>query len=227
MKANAEQKTLIKKYLRQSLKYRETYEEFYDHILTALEHQPEGISFGNAVNHIIREDFGGAKGMYLIECRYQKTMRREMQNKYLSYVTEYLKFSAIGIIGLCSVIVCFLVMQPWFTFLVFFGVIFTISLFTRLLTTVMNRVRDFKTGYSFWGSKRSVKDSVFKGLTYIPGLAFLMIVFIPSSGFGQAPVIWFKNIDPVILTIIILIYILHTLTYCRVYKDEFKISLTN
>ena len=63
MKITPEQQSLLQRHLRKILKYRETYAEFYDHIVTAVEAEKANILFDDAVIGIIKNDFGGVKGM--------------------------------------------------------------------------------------------------------------------------------------------------------------------
>lgn len=58
MKPTLQQGEILKKYLREALLYRETYEEVYDHVLTSLAQKSEESSFQNAVNEILNDDFG-------------------------------------------------------------------------------------------------------------------------------------------------------------------------
>src|SRR5258708_3419262 len=85
-------KLLESKSLAKTSLYRETYIEFYDHILSALEAKPDTMDFRVAVESIIADDFGGYSAMRTIETRYQKTIMREMQRKYLGYLIDCLKF---------------------------------------------------------------------------------------------------------------------------------------
>ncbi|MFD2145511.1 hypothetical protein [Mucilaginibacter antarcticus] len=54
----AEQKELIKTQLQDILKVRETYEEIYDHIITALEAMPDNKSFNEAMDYIFKRELG-------------------------------------------------------------------------------------------------------------------------------------------------------------------------
>ncbi len=66
MKLDARQDELLKHYLRKVFLYRETYEEVYDHMISALEERPYTVSFQYAVNDIIRRDFGGHNNLSVI-----------------------------------------------------------------------------------------------------------------------------------------------------------------
>jgi hypothetical protein len=222
MKPTAEQQTFLSKYLRKNLRYRETYTEFYDHILSALESKPQTISFQDAIESIIKEDFGGYDGMFAIERRYYGMVTSEIRSKYLSYVIEYLKFPLIGVTGSIALFFYFITNQSWFGFWVFVEIIITI----RFAPILLRWIRNFKLGHIFTKPQRSVKDGVFEWLDYIPVMVFLVIVIFHA--FDQnSPMIWFKNAGPVVLTMILVGCALHTLSYYEVYKNEFKINITH
>ena len=218
MKPNQQQKQLLQKYLCKGLKYRETYEEVYDHILAALENKSLPLSFGDAVNYIIREDFGGMNGIALMEAQYQKSTMKEMQKKYLTYIIEYLKFPQTGILVIYSIIVYCLVKQPWFNLLIFGGVFFILRIIPRLLKTI----RYFKKGYILRDTKRSVKDRFFSWLDYIPALLFCFFILFTPGFYKGLPLLWLKNIDSFFITIFFVIYSLHALSCFKLYKYDLR-----
>jgi hypothetical protein len=84
---NHEQQEYIKDKLLGRFKCRETYEELYDHVLTAFETVPEESPFFETANSIIDNDLGGAKAIRLIENKYFKIAIKE-------YITDY--FGCLG-----------------------------------------------------------------------------------------------------------------------------------
>ncbi len=104
MKPNQQQELRLQAYLAKNLRYRETYAEFYDHILSVVETLPVGISFDNASEEVIEKSFGGIAGMRLIEQNYQRAVFAEMQKKYFSYAIESLKFPGIIIVAFFTLI---------------------------------------------------------------------------------------------------------------------------
>lgn len=221
MKLTTEQQEFLKKYLRKNLSYRETYTEFYDHILSALEAKPQTMSFQDAIESVIAEDFGGYDGMTLIESRYKRAVTKEMQKKYLHYVMEYLKFPLIGVIAILTAVFYYITIQPWFGFMVFFGII----LGTRLIPALLKGIRHFRLGYIFTDTKRSVKDGTFEWLDYIPGILFTLLLLCHISN-QETPIEWFDRANPIGLALFLTSCALHSLAFYSVYKDEFKASIT-
>ncbi|MBC7401119.1 MAG: hypothetical protein H7289_14365, partial [Mucilaginibacter sp.] len=85
MKPNQEQLTAIENILGQVSKYRETYDELYDHILSALETVPDDVPFIDALHNIVENELGGGPGIAVIEAKYKKATLKEIGKKYLKY----------------------------------------------------------------------------------------------------------------------------------------------
>ena len=222
MKPTSAQLKALKDYLRKALNYRETYAEFYDHILAALESKHGNMSFEDAVNSIIGEDFGGIERMRSIEKSYQKETMKEMQKKYLTYVIECLKFPLISIFAVCSIIVYYLIKQPWFNLFIFLGVLFILRIIPRLLKSI----RYFITGYVFYDTKRSVKDSIFVWLDYIPGILFCFFMVLVPIFHKVSSMAWLKNMNSAVMTALFILYALHTFVFYKVYKEDIKTIVT-
>lgn len=222
MKLTTEQKQFLSRSLRENLSYRETYVEFYDHILSALEAKPQTMNFQDAVKSVIDEDFGGYEGMILIESRYKRTVTKEMQKKYLNFVIEYLKFPLIGIIGSLTFVFYFIARQSWFNYMAFVEIAFAI----RIIPTLLKWTRHLKMGYIFEDTKTSVKDSFFVWLDYVPALIVITLLLLSPSVFKESPAVWFSSAGSLIIAFILALFALHTLSFYRVYKDEFKASIT-
>ena len=220
MKPTAEQQQFLSKYLSKNLWYRETYTEFYDHILSALETKPDNMLFEDAVESIVTADFGGFEGMSTTERQYKKTIFKEIQHQYLDHLIACFKFPHIGVTVILAILFYWVTKQSWFGFGVFIGIFAVLRVIPRMLW----RVRNISAGYIFTRPKRSVKDGVFEWLDYIAPILFA--VFIISGAIcGYSPIDWFKNINPIVLVPLLVLCALHTLAYYRVYKSEFKTTI--
>ncbi|RZJ49810.1 MAG: hypothetical protein EOO44_17620 [Flavobacterium sp.] len=76
MKLTAEQKLEVRNYIIDVPKYRETYNELYDHIINALEENNNPFSI-NEVASIVNTDLGGFSEVVAQEKNYQKTLNRK------------------------------------------------------------------------------------------------------------------------------------------------------
>jgi hypothetical protein len=111
---NHEQQEFIKGKLLGRFKCRETYEELYDHVLTALEGVSDDAPFFDAVNNIIENDLGGAKAIKSIEAKYFKIAIKESIADYFRCFRECLtSFLILPIIALTT-IYYWLMQYEWF-----------------------------------------------------------------------------------------------------------------
>lgn len=215
----SQQQDLLKKYLSKNLKYRETYLEFYDHILSALAFSSADMPLWEAVEKIIETDFGGYAGIAGIETRYKNTIFKEIQKRYFAGLVGYFKLPLIGITAMLFVLFYAICIQPWFSFMIFFGIIIAIRIVPGLIKSIWH----IRSGYLFSNTKKSVKDGVFKWLDYLPGMLF--ILFLTAHALDQrSPVDWFKNTSPIILAVLMMACALHTIVYYKIYQNEFKAS---
>jgi hypothetical protein len=221
MKPTADQQQFLSKYLSKNLRYRETYTEFYDHILSALETKPDNMPFEDAVESIVTADFGGFEGMSAIEKRYKKTIFKEIQHQYLDRLIACFKSPQAGITVVVTILFYWITKQAWFNFWVFIGIFAVL----RMTPRVLWRIRNISAGYIFTRPKRSVKDGVFEWLDYIAPILFA--VFIISGAIcGYSPIDWFKEVNPAVLALLLVLCALHTLAFYKIYKSEFKTSIT-
>jgi hypothetical protein len=84
MKPNIEQEKIIGQVLRGALKFKDTYDEVYDHILSALDTLPGDVHFTDALYDIMANDFGGVKGLKKIERKHTWLAVRQ-------FIADYLK----------------------------------------------------------------------------------------------------------------------------------------
>jgi len=92
MKLTEEEDQLLKQYLLKILKYRETYDELYDHIITALSHKTTITSFEETIADILTDDFGGYDNLTKLEKAYKKVAVRDTVRLFLIYFIGYFKF---------------------------------------------------------------------------------------------------------------------------------------
>jgi hypothetical protein len=220
MKPNQQQKQQLQEYLRKGLKYRETYEEVYDHILTVLESKPVGIPFAGTVNAIIREDFGGSNNLWVVENNCRKGVEKAMIRKYVNYLKSFFKISSLIYIIplLCIFYVSFYIVFVPFSLV---GILFIMA----GLPIIFIPIRYFKVGYIWRDTRRSLRDSIFNKIAYLPLRLFMAgsIFFLAIS--NQVKLSSFKGIDPFILTAGTALILMHTLAVIKLNKDEFKMSL--
>ncbi|SHN13688.1 hypothetical protein [Mucilaginibacter sp. OK098] len=224
MKPGPQQKQQLQEYLRKGLKYRETYEEVYDHILAALAYKPETSTFNSTVNEIIRDDFGGSKNLWRIEESFRKSVAKDMSKQFWQLFSAYLKFPLVVYTAIISAIVYYIIyninVQP-----VAFERIFILFAF---LPALLVPVRYYKIGYIFKDTKKSVRDNIFIWIAQFPlrlCICSNMLLLI----YHKADFSFLGSLEPLILTIIIVAEITLSLAVIKLSSAEFKIikSLTH
>lgn len=119
---NHEQQEFIKDKLLGRFKCRETYEELYDHVLTALEAVPDDAPFFDAANNIIENDLGGAKAIKTIEAKYLKIAIKEYIADYFRCTGELLTSFLILPIIAYTIIYYLLMQHEWFNWFIGQGI---------------------------------------------------------------------------------------------------------
>jgi hypothetical protein len=233
MEPTEQAKQWLKEYLYQALTYRETFDEVYDHMLLALEHQEAPPSSESTVYQIIDEDFGGSVDMLNMEVDCKDTTNREVKLQYWYMVASWFKRPLIA-----------------YTVMIFGLMFFAISLNIKVikigialfgllvvivLPIILISVRSFKMGRVYGDTKESIRDSAFRWLIYGFFLTSLVIIR-PVFKFLNSIVMHIfhyqsnkvlENSIPghILATISFMIFIIHFLSLVKLYRDEFKTQM--
>jgi hypothetical protein len=224
MKPDICQNKSLKQYLRKALRYRETYEEVYDHLLSALESKPENVTFENAVNSIIQCDFGGYENLPAMEKNCKKVASNDAGIRQFYYTVSYFKFSSLFYLVAFSTAVYFIlsiIPLGKYTIETLLGVLVFIPNFIVL-------IRHFNTGYVFGDTKTSMRDDIILNLAALPLRVFIVtngLIFVLSIN-KSIPTFW-NNINQFILMIIIVLTSIYTIAFFKLSNDEFETSIIN
>jgi hypothetical protein len=218
MKPNQEQLTMIEDILGSASKYRETYEELYDHILSALEAVPDNIPFNDALYNIVENELGGGRGIAAIEVKYKKAALKEIGQKYFKYFGQYLVSPyMVGVIVLTGMLYWLIkeetTRQIWIVTLCFIS------------NTIVMRVRErwINKTINPYG-KNSVIKTVYPYIVMLPMLLYV--------GFGlihfALNLVGLPYIDPTLYIALAVFFInlINMLAYYKLCKDEFKVITT-
>ncbi|QJD95036.1 hypothetical protein HH214_03645 [Mucilaginibacter robiniae] len=211
----------LKKYLRSILRYRETYEEVYDHVLTALTAKPDSISFEEAVNTILKDDFGGANSLPDMEKRCHKAVMMDMLRKQWFYVKAYFISSKIIFTILLTLATYSLVVLLNASNFIWLW----LYLILTVLVTLIIMIRYFSVGYYFKDTKRSIRDKISEEIAGRPLFFYNMGVMFLYSTRKQH----YKSlppVDPFLLTAFIVINVIYILSFIRLSQDEFQLYIT-
>lgn len=217
MKPTLKQEEILKKYLSDILTYRETIDEVYDHVLSAVEEKPENERFQDAVNDVLNYDFGGGTGLVEVERSHRKTSFWELLHQLFGYIKADFKFPNILFTTL-TVFACY-----YFTTHVKIIVNTTLILAFPLGTTMLfalSWIRIFFVGYYTGDKRKSVRDvNIRKIISPCYWMLMLFCTLIPLKlKFYQFIIIEY----PIVFTIFLTGYLLYFLAVIRICVDEFK-----
>lgn len=216
MKLTAEQLNTLQDTLRDRITYRETYEEVYDHVLTALEQIDSKIPLSQAINTIMLTDFGGFAGLRLIERKRRWMIAKQMLNKQFLYFINYFKFPFLPITVIIYALIYYCVIdlkidpQAWVIFMAMMA-----------LSLSFTGWRYFKAGWIFEDTQKSIKDKIFKIISYLPNYIYIIGNAIRLAFFRDIAVSGWFSLHPLVIIFLLTIYIIYTLSSFKLYNDEF------
>jgi hypothetical protein len=146
LKLQPDQENSLKKLLSNVVLYKETYEEIYDHVLTALEGYTEIKNLHQEAYHILKHDFGGYTGIANMETNRRNLIRADIRSKYLDYVKANIQNPLVIILLMAFAIGYYLVGSVYKEFSVIQIISGLISAFTPWIFFEMaKQIRTFKT----------------------------------------------------------------------------------
>ena len=218
MKPTQQQLKVLQDYLQNTLTYRESYEEIYDHILSALEHRPEGMNFQDTINAIIVDDFGGHKNLLKVEKAQKDALVSDMYKKYRGYFTSYFKTSNLFYVILGWAITYFYLISVSISATILV-VMFSIMIITPYVICLL---RYYTMGYTLGTKQKSAKDRSFETIASIPIRLFVILNAVAVwSGTGFYG--FFTKADNYVLVTSFLLAILFNMALYKLYKGEFNI----
>ena len=218
MKLTEDQLVVLKNNLKEGVTYRETYEEVYDHLLTALENSDNSLPLAKTLNNIMQNDFGGFKGLQVIEKKRRWMVARQMAKKQLWYFLDHLKFPLLPITLIIFAALYYLVSNVKFNAFVFF-------LAVAIIPSLFNGLRYFTIGYRYKSTQKSIKDLPFKVISNFPYYFFFMGSIICQAIYFRNVenhnYLEFYNLSPLLLSSLYALYITYHISFFRLYRDEF------
>jgi hypothetical protein len=210
MTPSAQQKQLLQDNLKEILTYRETYEEVYDHILSALANEPDDITIGDAINKIMRNDFGGYKKLQQLEKTIKKALVKDTLQQYCKLLGTYFQVPAL------FYTIIFIGTIWYFISMMNLSILgWAILLLVPMLTPhIIINIRDFRKGYMLGDTKKSARDRIFRNISRVP-LSVFAIIYFTAKDFGT-------SYNREYITVGFLMLNMHALTIVRLYNYEFN-----
>ncbi|HEY2581591.1 MAG TPA: hypothetical protein VGI43_07285 [Mucilaginibacter sp.] len=230
MKPDEEQMQYLKDYLRAVLKYHETYEEVYDHILLALEERPQEKFFASTVDAIIMDDFGGNNGLMMMEENCRNAIAGEVWKQYWRCFFSYLKFPYVIYTVFISMILGYIAIHVRYKVIFLSEIIWVLS--AIMIPVLLFAGRKFKIGYKLDGPQKLLKDGILgklvsKPFQFIIWYFLLSVLIRDTQGIFNYHLIFdlWRYISPLILIAVFVAATIHCLSFIRLIKGEFKISI--
>jgi hypothetical protein len=212
MRLTEEQKAEIRDYIVTVPKFRETYNELYDHILNALEDSETTFSIDEVIA-VVNRDFGGFNEIVYQEKIYQKEIGKKYNLYFRSQFLETLRWYGIWPFLFCAIIFYGSQTKPFNIKYMLLGTIicFVCVAVVGFAKIVINRVRY---------SKYSILDS-YLGLECSFGIAvvntFLHLV-LKEDIFNLS-----DNGKLIAMLSIYFFCVIYVRTFLKTYKTKFKI----
>ena len=224
MKLTAEQLQVLQITLSGCVKYKETYEEVYDHVLTALENGDNSKPLDEAINTILLNDFGGFAGLRLIERKHRWAVARQVLAKQGNYLIDHFKFPLLPLTIAIYALVYYLIANFNFGLNRLF-----LFIATAVIANLCTRFRMFRTGCIFKNSKKSIKDLPFWIITLVPFSVYTAFdILIKTVFFAFARQYNFREFQyhfheflPV-YSLLMTLYIIYNISVIKLHRDEFK-----
>jgi hypothetical protein len=224
MKPTEQEKQWLKEYLYQTMEYRETYEEVYDHMLLAIENAPEQEFFESVVLQIIEKDFGGSNGLLELEANCRQAVEVTAAAQFRNNFMRWFKSPLVVITATMFMALFYLQLPDVKTH----GALLLLFVALLILPTIICSIRATQLGYKYGENKTSIKDEVFRKLAFASGRGLLKLVFTLKFVEMITKFLFMLNhtIGMIIGSLLILLLIIPAIkrfSLKHIYDDDFKV----
>ncbi|RZA03328.1 MAG: hypothetical protein EOP47_03220 [Sphingobacteriaceae bacterium] len=153
------EKQWLQEYLYKALRYRETYNEIYDHILTALEHEPAANFFETTVSNVIEKEFGGSNNMIYMEVKSKRLVNMEIKTQYRRKFADWFKLPLVAY----TLTIAAFNFYFWGSKSPVLGIMGLIFFIAPLILMLLRRVI---ARFKYDSHKASIRDGAFDWLVY-------------------------------------------------------------
>lgn len=216
MKPTLQQEENLKAYLTDILKYRETIDEVYDHVLTAVEEKPENVRFQDAINQILNDDFKGGKGLVEMETQYLRNATWEGYVKIVKYVKSSFKNPNI----IYTTILFGAINYAIQNITINYDRVIPIMPVSSLLFLMLSLIRTFFVGYLIGDTRKSISDVVIGKL--IARLSWFLIFPFMLFPLYTKQYQFLMIQHPTIIAGFLTVYILFIVATTRISIEEFR-----
>lgn len=209
------QKKELRALLWENVKFKETYYEVYDHILTALEaYEDNDLEFDELIEQIINEDFGGMDMLLTMEAKREEIVVKQVRARHWQHIMSYFSLPLF-------------IITLFVTGMAFYlgAYISRDSVIKMVAVTAILPIIPFLSKLFNLEYKASIKDGVVKEAG-IRGVFILNLVLFPPLFFLDDTTYHFFNQAHVALTTVVaVLFTINCLSFIKLYRDEFKMKI--
>jgi hypothetical protein len=215
MIVTTEQQRAIQQELNYAVKYKETYDELYDHVMLIIEKMPGNVTvYGTTLTkNIIDNEFGGYEGLKQMEKDRAKLLFKVLRKKHGQNLIRFFNWPTIAFTLMLCLTGYYLAINLNHRYIKL--LIAAIAL-APILFVLYRRVSKWIIAWKFDEySKQSIKDN------YIFTAAILSNSLLNVFNFFNSDYILYGST----LAFVFVCYNIYVLSFFKLYRDEYKINL--
>lgn len=216
MKLNEEQLTDLQQELNYAVKFKETYDELYDHILTEIDMYPEQPLYATTVaKQIIDNEFGGYEALKQMETDRVKLVNFAMRKKHWQNMMEFFNFPMAALTIVATIAAYFVaVNRNGREGLIIF------TTFSALAPIVFVFYKRMSKKYGEWRMGIYQKQSLKENYIFIAAI-FANSMFNLLNAFTKH-----LQMNAGLTMFVFVFYMVYVLSFFKLYRQEFKMQLT-
>jgi len=220
MKVTQQEQEYLKGLLWSNVKYQETFNEVYDHVLTAADELPEtGVSKPEAFDAIIDNDFGGIGNLTQLEAERAKLVSSVIRKKQRQYQLSYFKLPLLLFTVLLAGVMYYAADAiPRKVVLI---IVLIVGFSPAVIVALRGMVRFFNRKHQ----KASIKDKVIEQVGTLSMSLFNLFIFLPPLFVNDDNYKFFKQAHASLIVVTALFFFTYSFSFMRLYRDEFKMQL--
>ena len=222
MKVTQQEQAYLKDLIWSNVKYQETYNEVYDHVLTAAEELPHTEDLKpETFDAIFDSDFGGIGALEQLEAERAKIVSSTIRKKQRQYQLSYFKLPLLLFTMLLSGTIYYAAdAVPRKAILI-------IILLVGFSPAVIVALRGMSRFLNRKHRKPSIKDKVIEQIGCLSMSLFNLFIFLPPLFVNDENYKFFKQAHASLIAVTALFFFTYSLSFIRLYRDEFKMKLAS
>ncbi|MDT3402466.1 hypothetical protein [Mucilaginibacter terrae] len=218
MKITEQEQQDIKSVLWQNIKFRETIDEVYDHILSSVEEMPTEGNPGAIARNIINTEFGGWDGIKESEQERLKAVRKYVGNRLWQYIKNWFSLPLILLTVLIAIGIYN--MAGYIPRRVLFLVVFGIAMMPLPYWLKIAPCNRFSKKY-----KPSIKECIAERIATFGISIFNCLLFLPGVLLNDENYKFLRDGHIAIITPVVILYLIYGISSVKVLKEDLRISV--